>query len=144
MKLNETMKLFSLISFSKQLFFHYARKTRPKENTWEWDFFANFKGICWWLFKFAFKIYLFKNSLCVFAFLLSSIQYLKDLNVIMSNEVEKILKYNYVLKLLLRYKFTGCTVGESRWNGLNALLFFLGKSWLSLLMSNFHSFLTLF
>ena len=32
----------------------------------------------------------------------SNIQYLRDLNVIMNNEVEKIIKYIYVLKLFLQ------------------------------------------
>ena len=35
-------------------------------------------------------------------FLRSSIQYLRDLNVIRNNEVEKIIKYIYVLKLFLQ------------------------------------------
>ena len=38
----------------------------------------------------------------VHAFLLSNIQFLRDLNVVMSNEVEKMIRYIYVLKLFLQ------------------------------------------
>ena len=69
--------------------------------------------------------------------------FLRYLNVIMSNEVEKVIKYIYVMKLLLRNNFAGCTVGARRWHGLMSLFFFLGKNVLYFLMLNLHSFLTL-
>ena len=56
----------------------------------------------------------------------------------------RIIKYIYVLKLHLRNNFTGRIVEGSRWNGLTALFFSLGKNFLHFLMLNLHSFLTLF
>ena len=59
-------------------------------------------------------IVVFKISYIVHAFLLINKKFLRDLNVIMSNEVQTIIKYIYVLKLLLQNTLTGCT-GERRY-----------------------------
>ena len=56
----------------------------------------------------------FKISYIVHEFLLINNKFLRDLNVIMSNEVQKIIKCIYVLKLLLQNTLTGCT-GERRY-----------------------------
>ena len=117
MKLNKTMNLFSLLWFSKWLFFHYTRETRLKKNTWGWKFFCKFQ---------IHHLYLFWKNIvfCIIhAFLLSNIQCLRDLNVIMSNEVEKTLNYIFVLKLFLQNNFKRCTVGRRCWNGLNPFSF---------------------
>ena len=80
----------------------------------------------------------------VHAVLLSNIQYSKDANVKISNEVEKIIKYIYIWKLLLQNNFTGSTMEGRRWNGLASLFCFLGKNLLYFLMLNLHGFVTLF
>ena len=54
----------------------------------------------------------------------------------MSNEVEKIIEYIYILKLFLQNNFTGCTVERKRWNVLTSLFFFLGKNILYFFMLN--------